>query len=76
MVPSLQQERDVMKKLQPKPVVDRDFVSRDLHRIDASDLLRPAVLLAITELPEHRHALYLARLEEMLARPDERAKAA
>ena len=54
----------------------RDFVSRDLHSIHVSDLLRPTVLLAIIELPEHRRALYLARLKEMLARPDERAKAA
>jgi hypothetical protein len=65
-----------MKKLQPKPAVDRDVVLRDLESIDPSDLLRPSVLLAITDLPEQRRALYLARVKEMLARPDERAKAA
>jgi CRP/FNR family transcriptional regulator, cyclic AMP receptor protein len=51
-----------MKKPQPKPAVDPDLISRDLHSIDPSDLLRPSVLAAINELPEHRRVLYLARV--------------
>jgi CRP-like cAMP-binding protein len=52
-----------MKKPQPKPAVDRDFVSRDLESIDPSDLLRPSVLAALSELPEQRRLLYLAQAD-------------
>jgi hypothetical protein len=46
-----------MKKPQSKPAVDAGLVS-----LDASDLLRPSVFAAISELPEHRRVLYLARV--------------
>jgi hypothetical protein len=39
-------------------------------------LLRPSVVAAISELPEHRRVLYFARLAEKLARLDEEARAA
>jgi CRP/FNR family cyclic AMP-dependent transcriptional regulator len=58
IVPTLENGSDIMKKPQP---VDRDFVSRDLDSIDASDLLRPSVLAAINDLPEQRRLLYLDR---------------
>jgi hypothetical protein len=60
-----------MKELQPKPAVDPG-----LGCLDASDLLSPSVLAAISELPEHRRVLYFARLAEKLARLDEEASAA
>jgi hypothetical protein len=65
-----------MKKASAKTRSRHDLVSRDLHSLDASDLLRPFVLAAISELPEHRRVLYLAQLAEKLARLDEGAKAA
>ena len=52
-----------MEKLQPKPAVSRDFVSRDLESFDPSDLLRPSVLAAVSELPEQRRLLYLAQAD-------------
>ena len=57
-----------MNKPQPTVAgtVDRDLVLRDLDRLDP-DLLRPSVLAAINELPEHRRVFYLARREEKLA---------
>jgi hypothetical protein len=60
-----------MKKPQSKPAVDAGLVC-----LDASDLLRPSVLAAISELPEQRRVLYFARLAEKLARLDEEARAA
>jgi hypothetical protein len=66
-----------MKKPQHQSLglVDRNFVLRDLNRL-GRDLLSPTVLLATNELPEHRRVLYLARLKDMLAWPDEKANAA
>jgi CRP/FNR family cyclic AMP-dependent transcriptional regulator len=46
-----------MKKPQSKPAVDAGLVC-----LDASDLLRPSVFAAISELPEHRRVLYFARV--------------
>jgi hypothetical protein len=60
-----------MKKPQPKPAVDPGLVC-----LDESDLLRPVVVAAISELPEHRRVLYFARLAEKVARLAEEAKAA
>jgi hypothetical protein len=66
-----------MKKPQHQSLglVDRNFALRDLNRL-GRDLLSPTVLLAINELPQHRRVLCLARLKDMLARPDEKANAA
>jgi hypothetical protein len=50
-----------MKKPQSKPAMDAGLVC-----LDASDLLRPSVFAAISELPEHRRVLYFARLAEKL----------
>jgi CRP/FNR family transcriptional regulator, cyclic AMP receptor protein len=61
-VPTLEDESDIMKKQQPKPAVDPDLALRDLHSTDPSDLLRPSVLAAVSELPEHRRLLLLARI--------------
>jgi CRP/FNR family transcriptional regulator, cyclic AMP receptor protein len=61
IVPTLENGSDIMKKPQP---MDRDFVSRDLDSIDASDLLRPSVLAAINDLPEQRRLLYLDRAQK------------
>ena len=76
-MPFFEPECDIMKRPQPQPagVVDRNLVLRDLHRLDP-DLLQPSVLVAINEPPEHRRVLYLARVDERLARRDEKAKAA
>jgi hypothetical protein len=76
-LPFIKPESDIMKKPQPKPAdaVDRNLVLRDLHRLDP-DLLKPSFLAAINELPEHRRAFYLARLDERLAQLDQKAKAA
>jgi hypothetical protein len=60
-----------MKKPQSKPAVDAGLVC-----LDASDLLRPSVFAAISELSEHRRVLYFARLAEKVARLAEEAKAA
>jgi hypothetical protein len=60
-----------MKKPQSKPAVDAGLVC-----LDASDLLRPSVFAAISELPEHRRILYFARLAEKFAPLAEEAKAA
>jgi CRP/FNR family transcriptional regulator, cyclic AMP receptor protein len=46
-----------MKKPQSKPAVDAGLVC-----LDASDLLRPSVFAAISELPEHHRVLYFARV--------------
>jgi hypothetical protein len=56
-------------------LVDRNLVLRDLHRL-GPNLLRPVVLLGISELPEQRRALYVARLKQMHAWLEERAEAA
>jgi CRP/FNR family transcriptional regulator, cyclic AMP receptor protein len=50
------------KKRKLEPAVDPDLVSRDVDSIDASDLIRPPVLAAISELPEHRRVLYVDRV--------------
>jgi CRP/FNR family transcriptional regulator, cyclic AMP receptor protein len=46
-----------MKKPQSKPAVDAGLVC-----LDASDLLRPSVFAAISELPEHHRVLYFDRV--------------
>ena len=53
--------------------MDHDLVLRDLQSLDPSDLLRPAVLAGICELPEQRRRLYHAWLAKKLDRLDEAA---
>jgi hypothetical protein len=52
------------KRPSSSAVADRALILRDLHNVNAADLQNPSVVAAISELPEQRYGLYVARVKE------------